>query len=264
MRIQSVTILLFFFYFSVAQNNVYDLTNLSLSDMSGFKNPSSNWQIVGGITTSFQDATLKTQAGKGILWDNMDKKDLYKPNQNLFTTFEHSDIYLEMDFMMPKGSNSGIYLQGRYEVQLFDSWDVKNPKQVDCGSIYQRWDEATQAGYEGHAPRVNACLAPGLWQHLALEFQAPRFDAAGKKTQNAVMKKVILNSITIHENVILRGPTRAAAFMDEQTKGALMIQGDHGQVAFRNIKYALLNDFSVPIKDLTYEYYEGQFTDDFI
>jgi Domain of Unknown Function (DUF1080) len=261
MRIQSVTILLFFFYFSIAQNNVYDLTNLSLSDMSGFKNPSSNWQIVGGITTSFQDATLKTQAGKGFLCDNIDKKDLYKPNQNLFTTFEHSDIYLEMDFMMPKGSNSGIYLQGRYEVQLFDSWDVKNPKQIDCGSIYQRWDEATQTGYEGHAPRVNACLAPGLWQHLVIEFQAPRFDAAGKKTQNAVMKKVVLNGITIHENVILRGPTRSAAFMDEKPKGALMIQGDHGQVAFRNIKYALLNDFSVPIKDLTYEYYEGQFDD---
>jgi hypothetical protein len=259
MRTKLVTILLFFSYFSIAQSSVYDLTNLPLTDLSGFKNPSSNWQIVGGITTSFQDATLKTQVGKGILFNNMDKKDLYKPSQNIFTAFEHGDIYLEMDFMMPKGSNSGIYLQGRYEVQLFDSWDVKNPKQVDCGSIYERWNEATQTGFEGHIPRVNACLAPGLWQHLALEFQAPRFDAAGKKTQNAVMKKVVLNGITLHENVILRGPTRAAAFMDEQPKGALMIQGDHGQVAFRNIKYAILNSFSVPIKDLTYEYYEGQY-----
>jgi Domain of Unknown Function (DUF1080) len=259
MRIKLVTILSLFCCVSMAQSNVYDLTNLSLSDLSGFKNPSKNWQIVGGIATSFQDATLKTQAGKGILFNSMDIKDLYKPSQDIFTAFEHSDIYLEMDFMMPKGSNSGVYLQGRYEVQLFDSWDVKNPKHLDCGGIYQRWTDATQTGYEGHAPRVNACLAPGLWQHLAIEFQAPRFDATGKKTQNAVMKKVVLNGITIHENVILRGPTRAAAFMDEQPKGPVMIQGDHGQVAFRNIKYAVLNPFSVPIKDMTYEYYEGQY-----
>jgi Domain of Unknown Function (DUF1080) len=260
MRLKLLTILLLKIYFSTAQSSVYDLTNLPLSDLIGFKNPSNNWQIVGNITAGFQDEILKTQLGKGVLFNKMDKKDLYKPNQELFTAFEHGDIYLELDFMMPKGSNSGIYLQGRYEVQLFDSWGVKNPKQVDCGGIYQRWNDATQTGYEGHAPRVNASFAPGLWQHLVIDFQAPRFDAAGKKTQNALMKKVILNGITIHENVLLTGSTRAAAFSDEKSKGALMIQGDHGQVAFRNIKYALLGEFSVPITELNYDYYEGHTT----
>jgi len=75
---------------------------------------------------------------------------------------------------------------GRYEVQLFDSWSVKAPKYSDCGGIYERWDEARgpgKQGYEGHAPLANASRAPGLWQHLHIEFQAPRFDAAGKKRQ---------------------------------------------------------------------------------
>ena len=268
MRIPLVTIQLFFIGLLLAQNSVYDLTPLALSDLKGFKNPPSNWQIVGNIATSFQEGTFKTQAGTGILFNNMDKNALYKPNQALFTAFEHGDLYVEMDFMMPKGSNSGVYLQGRYEVQLFDSWGVKNPKHSDCGGIYQSWNDATSTGYEGHAPRVNACFAPGLWQHLVIEFQAPRFNTEftsptgmGVKTQNAMMKKIVLNGIVIHENVILRGMTRAAAFTNEQPLGPLMIQGDHGQVAFRNVKYARLGEFSVPIKDLTYEYYEGQFDD---
>ena len=61
------------------------------------------------------------QAGTGILLninDNVKKT-------NLVSVFEHGDIELEFEVMLPKGSNSGIYLQGRYEVQLFDSWGVK-------------------------------------------------------------------------------------------------------------------------------------------
>ena len=243
-----------------AQSNLYKLTPLSLTDLQGFKNPPAQWQIVGNITASMNDEVLKGQAGTGVLFDNLDKTNKLTGNKNLFTNFEHSDLYLEMDFMMPKGSNAGVYLQGRYEIQLFDSWGVQHPKHSDCGGIYQRWIEETKTGYEGHPPRVNACFAPGLWQHLVIEFQAPRFDAEGKKVQNAVMKKVVLNDITIHENVILTGPTRASAG-NEKPVAPLMLQGDHGQVAFRNIKYALLGDYKPTVKDISYAYYEGEFSD---
>jgi hypothetical protein len=90
--------------------------------------------------------------------------------------------------MMAKGSNSGIYLQGRYEVQLLDSWNVVNVKAGDNGGIYERWNDDKpegQKGYEGHAPRQNASRAPGLWQHIKISFQAPRFNATGQKTENA-------------------------------------------------------------------------------
>jgi hypothetical protein len=91
-------------------------------------------------------------------------------------------------------------------------------------------------GYEGYAPRQNASRAPGLWQHLKIFFQAPRFDAAGKKIENAKMLRVELNGVTLHENVELLGPTRGGMENNEVASGPLRIQGDHGAVAFRNIK----------------------------
>ena len=59
-----------------------------------------------------------------------------KDNGHLFTNLEHGDIELELDFMMAKGSNAGVYLQGRYEIQMFDSWGVEHPAFFDCGGIY--------------------------------------------------------------------------------------------------------------------------------
>lgn len=245
-----------------AQSQNYKLTPLPLSDLQSFATPGKNWKIVEGVKGSYTDAEPKTKKGTGVLYNDFNKDIQFKSEANLVTGFEHSDIFLSMDFLMPKGSNSGIYFQGRYEIQLFDSWRVKTPHSVDCGSIYERWDDSKpegSKGFEGHPPRANASLAPNVWQHLEVEFQAPRFDANGKKISPARFVKVTLNGIIIHENVVLTGPTRASAFTDEKAKGPIVIQGDHGPVAFRNIEYALLNDFDVKISDLTYEYYEGRF-----
>jgi len=137
-------------------------------------------------------------------------------------------------------------LQGNYELQLLDSWGVKNPKAGDNGGVYERWDESRsegQKGYEGYAPRQNASRAPGLWQHLKVSFQAPKFDGSGKKTANARLLRVELNGVTIHEDVELLGSTRGAMGPEKPT-GPLRIQGDHGAVAFRNI--TLTNGVKTP------------------
>ncbi len=249
-------------YIANAQQQTYKLTPLNLQDVSVFNVPAKNWKIVGKASGNFASNKLKTTKGTGILFNDFTEDDRYKSGTNLFTQLEHSDIILSLDFMLPKGSNSGIYFQGRYEIQLFDSWGVKTPRSSDCASIYERWNEAMpegRQGYDGHPARTNACLAPGLWQHLEVEFQAPKFDEAGKKIQPARFIKVMLNGIVVQENVVLSGPTRAAAFTDERASGPLMIQGDHGQVAFRNIEYALLNEFKATISDVQYEYFEGDF-----
>lgn len=242
-----------------AQNTFYELSPLPLNDLSGFRSPAACWQIVGETSGSPENKLLSSKPGTGVLFDNFSDKFRYKPEADIYSQLEHGDMYLELEFMLPQGSNSGIYLQSRYEIQLFDSWGVARPKYQDAGAIYPRWIEATQTNYEGHAPRVNAALAPGLWQKLQVHFQAPQFDAQGRKVKPAVFSKVILNGITIHENVILLGVTRGAVSDKEVAKAPFRIQGDHGPVAFRNIKYALLNDFEAPIKELTYKYYEGQF-----
>jgi hypothetical protein len=163
--------------------------------------------------------------------------------------------------MMAKGSNSGIYLQGRYEVQLLDSWGVKNAASGDNGGIYERWDESRgkgKEGYGGYSPRQNASRAPGLWQHLKISFQAPRFNARGQKIANARMLRVVLNGVTIHENVQLLGPTRGGA-NEEVAMGPLRIQGDHGAVAFRNIVYTTFDSPRPELIGLTYKVYKGKY-----
>ncbi|MHC4574982.1 MAG: 3-keto-disaccharide hydrolase, partial [Planctomycetota bacterium] len=126
--------------------------------------------------------------------------------------------------------------------QILDSYGVEKPKYSDCGGIYQRWDEKrSPKGYEGHPPRVNASMPAGQWQTYDVIFRAPRLDRSGKKTANARFERVFHNGILVHEDVEVTGPTRAAAYKDEKPTGPLMLQGDHGPVAYRNIRIEALN-----------------------
>ncbi len=155
---------------------------------------------------------------------------------NLFSKQQHGDVEAHIEFTVPKGSNSGVYFQGRYEIQVFDSYGVQDVQSSDCGGIYKRYNEKEGFGFEGHPPRVNASLAPGEWQTYDVIFRAPRFDKDGKKIEDARFVKVVHNGKVIHENATTTGPTRAAAFQDEKPMGPLMIQGDHGPVAYRNVR----------------------------
>lgn len=209
--------------------------SVPLQDLSSFHDPGKSWSIAGDAIANLEKPdVLKAGAGTGVLLNVPDKE---HPGKDLFSNAEYGDVDIELDYMMAPGANSGVYLQGRYEIQLLDSWSVTNPKSGDNGGIYERWDDsrpAGQQGYDGHAPRYNVSRAPGLWQHMKISFQAPRFDAAGHKTENARMLLVELNGVTIHEDVELLGPTRGSA-SEEKAVGPLRLQGDHGAVAFRNI-----------------------------
>ncbi len=235
---------------------------LPLNDMSAFRPIKENWSIVGGITASINQTNITTtEAGTGIL-SCKHEIGKYGIEKDIVTIMEHGDLDLDLDFMMAKGSNSGIYLQGRYEIQLNDSWGKKNPKFGDSGGIYERWDESKpegSKGYQGIAPRLNVAKAPGLWQNIKISFQAPRFDATGKKNSDAKILSIILNGVLIHENVELTGPTRGALVDNEVSKGPLRFQGDHGNVAFRNIKYKSFNQKSLTFKDLKFGVYKGNF-----
>ena len=235
---------------------------LPLADLSALRARSgagTNWRVVGGVTADRQRAhTMSSTAGAGVLVN------VAPPGQgaDLFTAWEHGDLELELEVMMPKGANSGLYFQGRYELQLFDSWGVQRPTFADMGGIYQRWDAARGAGregFEGVAPRLNASRAPGLWQSLKVQFQAPRFDSAGRKVADARFVRVELNGVVVHENVRVTGPTRAAAFPDERRAGPLMLQGDHGPVAFRRVRYKRFAGEPVRLSGLRYRAYQGEF-----
>ncbi|MDO7172399.1 family 16 glycoside hydrolase [Mariniflexile sp. AS56] len=228
-------------------------TQIELQNLDAFEPVTENWTIVGDAEVDQSlPKKIKGTSGTGVLL-NIPKKGSRK---NLFTNFEHGDIELDLDVMMPIGSNSGIYLQGRYEIQLFDSWKIKEPTYSDMGAIYQRWDKTAEKGkqgYEGHPPAINASKAPGLWQHIKIKFSAPTFNKAGNKTKNAKFDEVWLNGVLLHENIEVTGPTRAAAFDTEIPMAPIMIQGDHGPVALKNIKYKLYKKQNITFSDLNFK-----------
>ena len=204
----------------------------------------SNWQNKGKWQTASQASQhpqnrkqISTKPGSGIIFNGPDGS-----ADDLITKAEFGDVKAHIEFMLPEGSNSGVYLQGRYEIQILDSWGVEKPGYGDCGGIYERWDEnRDHPGYEGYPPKTNASKKPGQWQTFDIIFKAPRFDKNGKKIQNAEFVQIVHNGILIHENQQLSGPTRGAYLEYEGSKGPLRLQGDHGPIAYRNIMLWPLN-----------------------
>ena len=205
--------------------------------LEAWRKPTADWLICGKVALDPKnERKLVSEPGEGVLLNGPKGR-----TRNIFSKGQHGDVEAHIEFVVPKGSNSGVYFMGRYEIQVLDSWGVTKLKHGDCGGIYQRWDNKRKPpGFEGHPPRLNASKAPGEWQTFDVVFRAPRFDADGKKTANAVFVKVVHNGKVVHENVEVTGPTRAAAFRDEKPTGPLMLQGDHGPVAYRNIRLRLI------------------------
>ncbi|QJW99507.1 3-keto-disaccharide hydrolase [Frigoriglobus tundricola] len=169
-------------------------------------------QLLGGVNNA--------PAGTGSALANI------TPGCDIYTEAKFGDVHVEVEFMIPKGSNSGVYLMGEYEVQILDSFGKPDAqlKPGDMGGIY------TTA-----APKKNVCKKPGEWQTFVIDFQAPKFEGE-KKTANAKFVKVTFNDVVIHENVEVKGSTGSGLTGKEHPTGPLMFQGDHGPVAFRTVK----------------------------
>ncbi len=141
-----------------------------------------------------------------------------------------SDFTLHLEVLLPwkptaRGQgrgNSGLYVTGRYEVQMLDSFGLAG-KDNECGGIYKVAE-----------PKQNLCYPPLRWQTYDVDFTAAKFDAEGKKTANAVIT-VRHNGYPIHENLEIPGPTGGAKLKEENGPGPIYLQ-DHGNpVRYRNI-----------------------------
>jgi hypothetical protein len=142
-----------------------------------------------------------------------------------------SDHYLHLEFMCPnmpdaKGQakgNSGVYLQGRYEVQVLDSYGIGVPGKGDCGAFYNQF-----------APLQNACRPPEHWQTYDIFFRSARLGADGKVVEHA-RATVLHNGLVIQNNVELPGVSGGPLDDREGEPGPLRLQ-DHGNpVKYRNI-----------------------------
>ncbi len=143
---------------------------------------------------------------------------------DIYSKEKFGDCTIELELMVPQGSNSGIYVMGEYEIQVLDSYGREKVGPGDIGGLYG-----------AQAPSKNASKAPGQWQKFVIEFKAPRFEN-GQKIANARFVKVTLNGQVIHEDVEMQGPTPGGVTHQEAATGPLMFQGNHGPVAYRNIK----------------------------
>ena len=214
---------------------------ITTPDFAGWRQPVGEWQMVGEVAKDpANEKALAAKPGTGAIYNGPKGR-----TKDIVTADEFGDIAMHVEFMVPRGSNSGIYFMGRYEIQVYDSYGVEKDAYpgIECGGIYQRWDAKRgkgKEGFEGHSPRVNASKPPGEWQTFDVIFRAPRFDADGKKTANAQFAKVVHNGQIIHENVELTGPTRSGGPEQEKAAGPLRFQGDHGPVAYRNLRVAKL------------------------
>jgi len=176
------------------------------------------WRHAGGEAARWRivDAALEVTPGSG---DLMTRAAL------------DGRFLLHVEFLVPETSgdrggqdrgNSGVYVHGRYEVQILDSFGLE-PGPGDCGAIYGK-----------HVPRLDACKPAGEWQSYDIAFTPSEHDAAGKKTANARMT-VWLNGLEIHHDVEVDGTTGGALAADEPRSGPLVLQ-DHGHlVRFRNV-----------------------------
>ncbi len=187
------------------------------SDMSEWDIPGhTEWVVENGIVTIAASPDRQVQP----VW--------------IFSRRTFGDIQLHVEWRSPvkvegegqRRGNSGIFLPGRYEIQVLDSYE--NPTYVNgqCASIYKQ-----------RPPLVNACRKPGEWQTYDIIFRAPRFFSNGR-LKTAARVTVIHNGILVHNHAKIEGRTTFIGhpeYVAHPVKQPLGLQ-DHGDaVSFRNI-----------------------------
>jgi hypothetical protein len=150
---------------------------------------------------------------------------------DIVTREKFDDCQLHVEFRTPipaegdtgqHRGNSGIFLQGRYEIQVLESFGLPASK-GDCGAVYSLI-----------APTKNVARPPMEWQTYDMTYRAPRYDSAGKKTENARLT-LVWNDVKVHDNVEIPSPTRNHTAPEPPGAGPIVLQ-DHGfKVQYRNI-----------------------------
>ena len=183
------------------------------------------------VLLAYEPGRLTSPAAwKKTRWAVREDGSLEARRGDLESRQEFGDVQLHVEFMLPyepsaRGqarANSGAFLQGRYEVQVLDSFGLPASAR-DCGAIYR-----------AAAPRVNACLPPGRWQTFDIVFRPARFDAEGELLQPASLS-VAHNGVEIHREQPVERGTRKWFGGGPVKTGPLVLQ-DHGHpVRYRNI-----------------------------
>ncbi|NIS50118.1 MAG: DUF1080 domain-containing protein [Phycisphaerae bacterium] len=196
---------------------------------------SDKWDMAGdAVLNPDNNRRLAGKPGTGVLINGKEGK-----CPSLVTKRrDYRDVEVHVEFMVAKGSNSGVIFHGNYEIQILDSYGIKKPSAGHCGGVYPRAEAKPKYHHidKGSPPRINAAKPPGQWQTLDIIFQSPRFDKAGKKTAHARFVKVVHNGVVIQEDVEVPYACGTNWDRKQYPQGPIIIQGDYGPVAVRNVR----------------------------
>lgn len=135
-----------------------------------------------------------------------------KHGTDLVSEEKFRDFVLRYEYKIPKGANSGVYLRGRYEIQVMDDYERGRPTRGGNGAIYNT------------APVAKFVSKPaGEWQTVEATIKGDKVT-------------VILNGEKVHDNVTVEKPTGGELDRDVDQPGPVMLQGDHGSISFRKIE----------------------------
>jgi hypothetical protein len=195
----------------------------------GDRDDLSAWQMMNGAPATWTMKNGVAETGKGIMR----------------TKATFSDFQLHVEFATPsevKGNsqergNSGVFLLGKFEVQVLDSY--RNPTYPDGQAA---------AMYGQYPPLVNASRGPGEWQAYDIAFTAPRFKPAGMLDRPAVVT-VFHNGVLVHNATAFWGPTqhkKIDPYTPDTATGPIALQ-DHGNpVRYRNVWIRAVKDYDTP------------------
>ena len=193
----------------------------------GSRDDLSAWQMTNGSPATWTMKNGVAETGKGIMR----------------TKAEFTDFQLHVEFATPsevKGDgqgrgNSGVFLLGKFEIQVLDSYGNQTYPDGQAAAMYGQ-----------HPPLVNASRPPGEWQTYDIMFSAPRFGAGGALSNPATVT-VLHNGVLVHNARPFWGPTahrKIDPYTPDTTKGPIGLQ-DHGNpVRYRNVWIRPLSDAS--------------------
>ena len=199
----------------------------------GMSRRSKPWKVLFDGTAD----SLKANFKNGDKWE-VDEKNGWATVKatDIESKEKYGDMQLHVEFATPEKvdpkqtgqgrGNSGVYIMGRYEVQILDSYENKTYFDGQCGALYKQ-----------QPPMVNVCRKPGEWQTYDILWEAPKFDSEGKVTKPAVVT-VLQNGVCVQNHFELKGGTfydRPAKYEKHEATASFRLQNHNNPTRFRNI-----------------------------